>query len=329
MLEVVLMVQRRSIIEGVGAYLPERVLTNDELSTKVDTSDDWIRERTGIRERRVADESEVTSDLATFAARDALSDAGIEIGDVDLIVLATTTPDLTFPATATAVQAKLGITRGAAFDVQAVCSGFLFALATADSMLKQGLFNCALVIGAETFTRLLDWSDRGTCVLFGDGAGAVVLTASESVNKDRGIITHYIRTDGRQSNLLYVDGGVSKTGTIGHVRMLGNRVFKNAVINISDAIQKVLNETGFSVEEIDWFVPHQANQRILDAVANKLGIDEEKVITTVSKHGNTSAASIPLALHAAVRDGRIKRGDLVISEAMGGGFSWGATAFRM
>lgn len=324
------MVPRRSIVEGVGAYLPERVLTNDELSSIVETSDEWIRERTGIRERRVADEKEVTSDLATCAAKDALNDAGIDVSEIDLIVLATTTPDRTFPATATAVQANLGITRGAAFDVQAVCSGFLFALATADSLLKQGLFSCALVIGAETFTRLLDWTDRGTCVLFGDGAGGIVLRAAKSdEDQDRGVITHYIRTDGRQSNLLYVDGGVSTTGTVGQVRMLGNRVFKSAVKNISDAIKNVLNETGLTVDEVDWFVPHQANQRILDAVANKLGIEEHKVITTVSKHGNTSAASIPLALHTAVRDGRIKRGDLVISEAMGGGFSWGATAFRM
>ena len=322
------MVPRRSIIEGTGAYLPERVLTNDELSTMVETSDEWIRERTGIQERRIADEKELTSDLATFAAKDALSDAGLDASDIDLIVLATTTPDRTFPATATAVQANLGIAHGAAFDVQAVCSGFLFALATADSLLKQGLFQRALVLGAETFTRILDWTDRGTCVLFGDGAGGIVLKATTD-EEDRGIITHYIRTDGRQSDLLYVDGGVSSTGTIGHVRMLGNRVFKSAVINISEAINKVLDETGLSVEEIDWFVPHQANQRILDAVAKKLGIDERKVVTTVNKHGNTSAASIPLALHTAVRDGRIKKGDLVVSEAMGGGFSWGATAFRM
>lgn len=324
------MVPRRSIIEGIGAYLPKRVLTNDELSAIVETSDDWIRERTGIQERRVADEDEVTSDLATHAAKEALSDAGLDASEIDLIVLATTTPDRTFPATATAVQANLGITRGAAFDVQAVCSGFLFALATADSLLKQGLFQCALVIGAETFTRLLDWSDRGTCVLFGDGAGGIVLRSStDEEQQNRGIITHYIRTDGRQSDLLYVDGGASSTGTVGHVRMLGNRVFKSAVINISEAIRKVLDDTGLSIKEIDWFVPHQANQRILDAVANKLGIDEEKVITTVSKHGNTSAASIPLALHTAVSDGRIKKGDLVVSEAMGGGFSWGATVFRM
>lgn len=322
------MVPRRSIIEGTGAYLPERVLTNDELSTMVETSDEWIRERTGIQERRIADEKEVTSDLATYAAKDALSDAGLHASDIDLIVLATTTPDRTFPATATAVQANLGISHGAAFDVQAVCSGFLFALATADSLLKQGLFQRALVLGAETFTRILDWTDRGTCVLFGDGAGGIVLKATTD-EEDRGIITHYIRTDGRQSDLLYVDGGVSSTGTIGQVRMLGNRVFKSAVINISEAINKVLDETGLTVEEIDWFVPHQANQRILDAVAKKLGIDERKVVTTVNKHGNTSAASIPLALHTAVRDGRIKKGDLVVSEAMGGGFSWGATAFRM
>jgi 3-oxoacyl-[acyl-carrier-protein] synthase-3 len=321
---------RRSFIRGTGGYLPERVLTNEELSKMVDTSDEWIRERTGIRRRHIAAEGELTSDIATAAARAALEAAGIPVSDVDLIVLATTTPDQTFPATATAVQAKLGMTWGAAFDVQAVCSGFLFALATADSMLKQGLFNTALVIGAETFTRILDWSDRGTCVLFGDGGGAVVLQAEEWTGDNlAGIITHHIRTDGTKSDLLYVDGGVSSTGTIGHVRMEGNRVFRHAVTNISSAIQSIYDETGLTGDDIDWFVPHQANKRILDGVAKKMNIAEEKVIITVDEHANTSAASIPLALNHAVRSGRAKKGDLILSEAMGGGFSWGASLFRL
>ena len=321
---------RRSFIRGTGGYLPERVLTNVELSTMLDTSDEWIRERTGIKQRHVAADGELTSDIATAAARNALDAAGIKPEDIDLIVLATTTPDQTFPATATAVQAKLGTGAGAAFDVQAVCSGFLFGLATADSMLKQGLFNRALVIGAETFTRILDWSDRGTAVLFGDGGGAVVIEAEEWTGAaDAGIITHHIRTDGTKSDLLYVDGGVSSTGTIGHVRMEGNRVFKHAVTNISSAIQAVLDETGLTAEDIDWFVPHQANKRILDGGAKKIGIPEEKVVITVDEHANTSAASIPLALNHAVRSGRAKKGDLILSEAMGGGFSWGASLFRL
>ncbi len=272
----------------------------------------------------------MTSDIATAAARDALEAAGLKASDVDLIVLGTTTPDQTFPATATAVQAKLGMTGGAAFDVQAVCSGFLFALSTADSLLKQGLFNTAIVIGAETFTRLLDWSDRSTCVLFGDGGGAVVIQAEEWTGADdQGIITHHIRTDGSKSDLLYVDGGVSSTGTVGHVRMEGNRVFRHAVANISAAIQAVLDETGLTTEDIDLFVPHQANKRILDAVAKKMNIDDDKVVITVDQHANTSAASIPLALNHAVRTGRAKTGDLILSEAMGGGFSWGASLFRL
>jgi 3-oxoacyl-[acyl-carrier-protein] synthase III len=321
---------RRSFIRGTGGYLPERVLTNEELSKMVDTSDEWIRERTGIKRRHIAAEGELTSDIATAAARAALEAAGIPVSDVDLIVLATTTPDQTFPATATAVQAKLSMTWGAAFDVQAVCSGFLFALATADSMLKQGLFNTALVIGAETFTRILDWSDRGTCVLFGDGGGAVVLQAEEWTGDNlAGVITHHIRTDGTKSDLLYVDGGVSSTGTIGHVRMEGNRVFRHAVTNISSAIQSIYDETGLTGDDIDWFVPHQANKRILDGVAKKMNIAEEKVIITVDEHANTSAASIPLALNHAVRSGRAKKGDLILSEAMGGGFSWGASLFRL
>ena len=321
---------RRSFIRGTGSYLPEKVLTNEDLSKMVETTDDWIVERTGIRRRHIAADGEVTSDIAAAAAKRALEAAGLQASDIDLIVLATTTPDQTFPATATAVQAKLGMDHGAAFDVQAVCSGFLFALATADSMLKQGLFNSALVIGAETFTRILDWSDRGTCVLFGDGGGAVVLQAEEWTGADdAGIITHHIRTDGTKSDLLYVDGGVSSTGTIGHVRMEGNRVFRHAVANISSAIQAVLDETGLSSEQIDWFVPHQANKRILDAVAKRMKIDDEKVIITGDQHANTSAASIPLALDHAVRTGRAKPGDLILSEAMGGGFSWGASLFRL
>lgn len=321
---------RRSFIRGTGGYLPEKVLTNAELSTMLDTSDEWIRERTGIQKRHIAADGELTSDIATAAARQALDAAGMTPQDIDLIVLATTTPDQTFPATATAVQAKLGCGPSAAFDVQAVCSGFLFGLATADSMLKQGLFNRALVIGAETFTRILDWSDRGTAVLFGDGGGAVVIEAVEwDGADDAGIITHHIRTDGTKSDLLYVDGGVSSTGTIGHVRMEGNRVFKHAVTNISSAIQAVLDETGLTADDIDWFVPHQANKRILDGVARKIGIPEEKVVITVDQHANTSAASIPLALNHAVRSGRAKKGDLILSEAMGGGFSWGASLFRL
>ncbi len=321
---------RRSFIRGTGGYLPERILTNDELSSMVDTTDAWIQERTGIRKRHIAAEGELTSDIATAAARQAIEAAGIAPGQIDLIVLATTTPDRTFPATATAVQAKLGTGAGAAFDVQAVCSGFLFGLATADSMLKQGLFNTALVIGAETFSRIIDWSDRGTCVLFGDGGGAVVLQAEEWTGAaDAGIITHHIRTDGTKSDLLYVDGGVSSTGTIGHVRMEGNRVFKHAVTNISSAIEAVLHETGLTAADIDLFVPHQANKRILDGVAKKLNIAEDKVVVTVAEHANTSAASIPLALNHAVRTGRAKAGDLVLSEAMGGGFSWGASLFRL
>lgn len=320
----------RSVIRGTGGYLPDRVMTNAEMSEIVETTDEWIQERTGIRQRHIAADGELTSDLATKAARSILKNAGIVADQVDLIVLATTTPDKTFPATATAVQAKLEMGAGAAFDVQAVCSGFLFALATADSMLKTGLFKTALVIGAETFTRILDWSDRGTCVLFGDGAGGVVLTAEpETEAGDRGILTHHIRTDGTKSDLLHVDGGVSSTGTIGHVRMQGNQVFRHAVTNISSAINAVYEETGLTSGDVDWFVPHQANQRILNGVAKKMKLDEAKVISTVGDHGNTSAASIPLALHTAVSDGRIQPGQLVLSEAMGGGFSWGASLFRL
>ncbi|MEM1106592.1 MAG: beta-ketoacyl-ACP synthase III [Pseudomonadota bacterium] len=322
------MTGRTSFIRGTGSYLPEHVLTNDALSRMVDTDDAWIRERTGIAKRHIAGDHEVTSDLAAAAAIRALDAAGLEASNIDLIVLATTTPDQTFPATATAVQAKIGMGEGAAFDVQAVCSGFIFALVTADSLLRQGLFKRALVIGAETFSRILDWSDRSTCVLFGDGAGAVVLEAGDG-EAGAGVIAHHIRTDGTKSDLLYVDGGVSSSGDIGHVRMEGNRVFKHAVTNISSAVRAVLDETGRTAEDIDWFVPHQANQRILKGVAAKIGIDEAKVVSTISDHGNTSAASIPLALDTAVRDGRIRPGQLILSEAMGGGFSWGASLFRM
>ncbi|MFN7056760.1 beta-ketoacyl-ACP synthase III [Hyphomonas sp.] len=321
---------RRTFIRGTGSYLPERVLTNADLARMVETSDEWIQERTGIRKRHVAADGEMTSDIASKAAARALEAAGMAASDIDLIVLATTTPDQTFPATATAVQAKLGTGPGAAFDVQAVCSGFLFALATADSLMKQGLFSRALVIGAETFTRIIDWSDRGTCVLFGDGGGAVVLESVEwDGPEDAGIITHHVRTDGTKSDLLYVDGGVSSTGTVGHVRMEGNKVFRHAVTNISAAVEAVLQETGLTSADIDWFVPHQANKRILDGVAKKLDIPEEKVIVTVTEHANTSAASIPLALDHAVRTGKAKPGDLILSEAMGGGFSWGASLFRL
>lgn len=317
---------------GTGSYLPANCVTNDELAKKVDTSDEWITTRTGIRTRHIAAEGELTSDIAVVAAAKAMEMAGVSADQVDLIVMATTTPDRTFPATASAVQEKLGINQGAAFDIQAVCSGFVFALATADNFLKQGMFKTALVIGAETFSRILDWEDRSTCVLFGDGGGAIVLQAEEAGDDtpaDTGVLAHHIRTDGRKSELLYVDGGVSSTGTIGHVRMNGPQVFKHAVTNISSAVRKVIEESGMSIADVDWFVPHQANQRILDGVAKKLGIEADRVVSTVSQHGNTSAASIPLALDMAVRDGRIKSGQLVLIEAMGGGFTWGASLFRV
>jgi 3-oxoacyl-[acyl-carrier-protein] synthase III len=320
----------RSVVLGCGSYLPGRILTNAELAGKVDTSDQWIVQRTGIRERRIAAPDECTSDLAIAAARAALADGDIDPQSIDLIVLATSTPDNTFPATATAVQAALGITRGAAFDLQAVCSGFVYALAVADSMLKSGTFKRALVVGAETFSRLLDWSDRTTCVLFGDGAGAVVLDA-ESVNgkgPERGILTTHLRSDGRYKDKLYVDGGPSSTGTVGHLRMEGREVFKYAVAMITDVVVDAFAATGYTAADIDWFVPHQANKRIIEGSAQKLGIAQEKIVLTVDKHGNTSAASIPLALSAAVNDGRIKPGDLVLLEAMGGGFTWGAILLR-
>jgi 3-oxoacyl-[acyl-carrier-protein] synthase III len=320
----------RSVVLGCGSYLPNRVLTNAELAGKVDTSDEWIAQRTGIRERRIAAPGECTSDLAIAAARNALADGDIDPQSIDLIVLATSTPDNTFPATAVAVQAGLGITHGAAFDLQAVCSGFVYALAVADGMLKSGPFKRALVIGSETFSRLLDWNDRTTCVLFGDGAGAVVLDAA-TVNgggAERGILTTRLRSDGRHKDKLYVDGGPSSTGTVGHLRMEGREVFKHAVAMITDVVVDAFAATGYTAKDIDWFVPHQANKRIIEGSAQKLGIAPEKIVLTVDRHGNTSAASIPLALSVAVNDGRIKPGDLVLLEAMGGGFTWGAILLR-
>jgi 3-oxoacyl-[acyl-carrier-protein] synthase-3 len=320
----------RSVVLGCGSYLPQRVLTNAELATKIDTSDEWIVQRTGIRERHIAAEGEFTSHLAINAARAALADAGVDAQSIDLIVLATSTPDNTFPATAVAVQNELGIHHGAAFDLQAVCTGFVFALATADNFLRVGAYKRALVIGAETFSRILDWNDRGTCVLFGDGAGAVVLEAQEQLGKasDRGVLTTHLRSDGRHKSKLYVDGGPSSTQSVGHLRMEGREVFKHAVGMITDVIVDAFKATGATAEEIDWFVPHQANKRIIDASAHKLHIAPQKVVLTVDLHGNTSAASIPLALSVAVRDGRIKKGDLVLLEAMGGGFTWGSALVR-
>jgi 3-oxoacyl-[acyl-carrier-protein] synthase-3 len=320
----------RSVVLGCGSYLPRRVLPNSELSRMVDTSDEWIIQRTGIRERHIAAEGENTSDMAIAAAREALAAAGVDAQSIDLIVLATSTPDNTFPAAAVSVQAGLGITHGAAFDLQAVCSGFVFGLATADGLLKTGAFKRALVIGAETFSRILDWNDRTTCVLFGDGAGAVVLDAQQmpGTREDRGILTSHLRSDGRYKAKLYVDGGPSSTQTVGHLRMEGRAVFKHAVAMITDVIEQAFKATGYTADDVDWFVPHQANKRIIDDSARKLGIAPGKVVTTVDKHGNTSAASIPLALTAAVADGRIKRGDLVMLEAMGGGFTWGSTLLR-
>jgi 3-oxoacyl-[acyl-carrier-protein] synthase-3 len=320
----------RSVVRGVGSYLPARTLTNAELAQMVDTSDEWIVQRTGIRERHIAAKGEKTSDLAVAAAKAALGNAGMSAADIDLILVATSTPDLTFPATATTVQAELGITRGAAFDLQAVCSGFVYAMATADQYLRSGDFTRALVIGAETFSRILDWNDRTTCVLFGDGAGAVVLERSEQPGKrdDRGILVSKLRSDGRHREKLFVDGGPGSTGTVGHLRMEGKEVFRHAVGMITDVIEDAYAATGYSSDDIDWFVPHQANLRIIDGSARKLKIAPNKVVVTVDKHGNTSAASIPLALSSAVSDGRIKRGDLVLLEAMGGGFTWGSTLLR-
>jgi 3-oxoacyl-[acyl-carrier-protein] synthase-3 len=320
----------RSVIRGCGGYLPARVLTNDDLAKLVDTSDRWITERTGIKERRIAAEGELTSSMGAVAARAALDDAGFAPADIDLIILATSTPDQTFPATAVTIQAELGITHGAAFDMQAVCSGFVFALATADSYLKSGMFKRALVIGSEVFSRILDWQDRSTCVLFGDGAGAVVVEAQKlnGAMTDRGILATSLRSDGRYRDKLYVDGGPSSTGTVGHVRMDGPEVFRHAVANISEVIDTTLTKAGYKASDVDWFVPHQANKRILDGAARRLGLDPERIIITVEKHANTSAASIPLALSQGRADGRIKTGDLVLLEAMGGGFTWGAVLLR-
>lgn len=320
----------RSVVLGYGSYLPERILTNAELAKMVDTSDEWIVQRTGIKERHIAAEGEFTSHLGLKAAQAALANAGIDAQSIDLIVLATSTPDNTFPATAVAIQNGLGIHHGAAFDLQAVCTGFIFALATADNFLKTGAFKRALVIGAETFSRILDWNDRGTCVLFGDGAGAVVLEAQPQAGTtaDRGILTTHLRSDGRHKDKLFVDGGPSSTQTVGHLRMEGREVFKHAVGMITDVIVDAFQATGTTADDVDWLVPHQANKRIIDASAKKLHIAPQKVVLTVDRHGNTSAASIPLALAAAVDDGRIKKNDLLMLEAMGGGFTWGSALLR-
>jgi 3-oxoacyl-[acyl-carrier-protein] synthase-3 len=320
----------RSVVLGYGSYLPARILSNDELVRSVQTTDEWIVQRTGIRERHIAAAGELTSGLALHAARAAIANARVEANSIDLIVLATSTPDQTFPATAVTVQAGLGITRGTAFDLQAVCSGFIFALSVVDAMLKNGAYKRALVIGAETFSRILDWNDRTTCVLFGDGAGAWVVEAQPQpgTSADRGILTTHLRSDGRHKSKLYVDGGPSSTQTVGHLRMEGREVFKHAVAMITDVIHDAFKATGTTAADIDWFVPHQANKRIIDGSAHKLGIAPEKVVVTVDRHGNTSAASIPLALADAVADRRIKRGNLILLEAMGGGFTWGSALLR-
>ncbi|MEF2547362.1 beta-ketoacyl-ACP synthase III [Aurantimonas sp. E1-2-R+4] len=322
--------ETRSVVRGTGSALPERIMRNQDFEGIVETSDEWIRQRTGIAARHIAGDHETTVSLAEAAARQALAAAGLEPADIDLIVLATATPNNTFPASAVQVQHRLGISHGFAFDIQAVCSGFVYALTTADLYLKSGMARRALVIGAETFSRILDWEDRSTCVLFGDGAGALVLeaTAETGAGDARGIIVSRLRSDGAHQSKLYVDGGPSTTGTIGKLRMEGREVFKHAVGMITDVIEDSFAAAGVTADDIDWFVPHQANRRIIDASARKLGIAAEKVVVTVDQHGNTSAASIPLALDAAVRDGRIKRGDLVLLEAMGGGFTWGAVLLR-
>ncbi len=322
--------QLRSCVRGVGSALPARVVTNDDLVGKVDTSDEWIRQRSGITQRYVAGEGETTSTLATKAAEAALADAGLNAQDIDLIIVGTATPDYTFPATATQVQANLGISHGVAFDIQAVCSGFVFGVTTADKFLRSGSHKRALVIGAETFSRILDWNDRTTCVLFGDGAGAIVLEAQESDGAfaSPGVIASRLRSDGRHRAKLFVDGGPSTTGLAGHLRMEGKDVFRHAVGNVSDVIHGCLADAGCDASAIDWFVPHQANRRIIDASADKLGIPREKVVVTVDRHANTSAASIPLALSVAVGDGRIKPGDLVMIQGVGGGFTWGAALIR-
>ncbi|MCH8237039.1 MAG: ketoacyl-ACP synthase III [Proteobacteria bacterium] len=328
----------RTIFLGCGSYLPERVVTNAELSTRIDTTDEWIFSRTGIRQRHLAADGELTSDLALKAAERALEDAGIQAADLDMVILATTTPDNTFPATATKVQARLGMVNGAAFDIQAVCSGFIFGMAVADNFIRTGQSKTILLIGAETFSRILDWQDRSTCVLFGDGAGAVVLGARKGDpetnmgetghNRGQGILSTHLHSDGSTNDLLYVDGGPSSTQTVGHVRMIGREVFRHAVINLAAIVGEALDANGLAPEDIDWLVPHQANKRILDGTARKLGLPKEKMVVTVDRHANTSAASIPLALDEAVHDGRIKRGDLILMEAMGGGLTWGASLVR-
>ncbi|HYM17871.1 MAG TPA: beta-ketoacyl-ACP synthase III [Micropepsaceae bacterium] len=320
----------RSVVLGCGGYLPENIVTNADIAKRVDTSDEWIFERTGIKRRHIAVKGENTSDLAMKAAVKALEQSGVKPSELDMVVVATTTPDETFPSVATRIQARLGMTKGAAFDVQAVCSGFIYALSVADNFIRAGQASTILVIGAETMSRILDWNDRTTCVLFGDGAGAIVLQAAKGAgtNADRGILNSKIFSDGRLHDLLFTDGGVGSTGTGGYLRMQGREVFKHAVVNVAAAMEQSCREAGFKPSEIDWFVPHQANQRILDGTARKLGIRPERVVTTIADHGNTSAASVPLALSVAVEDGRIKRGDLVLMEAMGGGFTWGAALLR-
>ena len=320
----------RAVPHGIGSYLPEKIITNDDLAERLETSDDWIVERTGISQRHVAAEGELTSDLARHAAERALADAGMSAGDLDLIILATTTPDQTFPSTATRVQNQLGMEHGFAFDIQAVCSGFLFAITTATQYIETGMVRTVLVIGAETYSRILDWDDRTTAVLFGDGAGALVLHGEESPGtaQDRGILGTALRSDGTHNEMLYVDGGPSSTQTVGHVRMRGREVFRHAVKNLSEIGEDALKAGGLTSDEVRWIVPHQANARIISATARKLDVPEEKVIVTVDKHANTSAASVPLALDTAVQDGRVKRGDLLLLEAMGGGFTWGAAAMR-
>jgi 3-oxoacyl-[acyl-carrier-protein] synthase-3 len=320
----------RSVVQGCGSYLPERVVTNEELSKTVDTTDEWIQQRTGIRQRHLAAEGEFTSHLAIKASQRALDHAGLKASDLDLIVLATATPDQTFPATATKVQAELGMTRGAAFDVQAVCAGFVYGVSVADSLIKSGMASTALVIGAETFSRILDWDDRGTCVLFGDGAGAIVLKGGQGTgtSADRGILANALHSDGRHHDILYVDGGPSSTRSTGFLRMEGKEVFKHAVVNMAAVVAEVMEKAGLEAKDIDWLVPHQANKRIIDGTGRKLGLPPERVVVTVDKHANTSAASIPLALDVAVKDGRIKKGDLLLLEGIGGGLSWGASLVR-
>ncbi|GJD31530.1 3-oxoacyl-[acyl-carrier-protein] synthase 3 [Methylobacterium adhaesivum] len=324
------MTRLRSVVVGCGSALPARCVTNDELAETVETSDEWIVQRTGIRQRYLSDASETTSVLGTRAAQAALDDAGLDAADIDLVICATSTPDHTFPSTATQIQAGLGMTGGVAFDLQAVCAGFVYAVTTADKFLVTGSARRALVVGAETFSRLLDWEDRTTCVLFGDGAGAIVLEAreGEGTSADRGVLTASLRSDGRHREKLYVDGGPGSTGTTGHLRMTGKEVFRFAVGQVTDVIDDAFRASGTTADDLDWFVPHQANRRIIEASADKLGIARDKVVLTVDRHGNTSAASIPLALDVARRDGRIKNGDLVMIEAIGGGFTWGAALIR-